>query len=167
MRKTGKALAGILLAVMICFGTAAGLADATMHREADDPAIEMTAEIGYQGVMTYGKAMPLRVRIRNNGVADLEGTLGINAYMNTRQYNRFETSISVPPGAEKEYVLPFSVLTRQETFTPEIVTGGRVAEAVNLHAVNAIDPDAVFVGVLSTRPNRLANLDYAQGNDMD
>ena len=167
LRKTGKALAGILLAVMICFGTAAGLADVTMHREADDPAIEMTAEIGYQGVMTYGKAIPLRVRIRNNGVADLEGTLGINAYMNTRQYNRFETSISVPPGAEKEYVLPFSVLTRQETFTPEIVTGGRVAEAVNLHAVNAVDPDTVFVGVLSTRPNRLANLDYAQGNDMD
>ena len=170
LRKKRRALAGILLALAVCFGAAAAPAETTMHREADDPAIEMTAEIGYQGRITYGKAMPLRVRIRNNGGTDLEGTLGINGYLDTRRYNRYETEISVPAGAEMEYVLPFSVMTRQEVFTPEITSGGKVAEAVNIRVDKGrvIDPgNLVMVGVLSTKPNRLAGLNVSRADSED
>ena len=167
LRKMWKALAGIALALMICFGTVSSLGEQTMHREVDDPSIEMTAEIGYQGIITYGRAIPLRVRIRNNGVSDLEGTLGISAYLNSRQYNRYEMDISVPSGAEKVYVLPFSVMTRQEVFTPEIVVDGKVAEAVNLRPDTVIDPGTILVGVLSTKPKKLANMTINRENDTD
>ena len=167
MRKMWKALAGIALALMICFGTAGSLGEQTMHREVDDPSIEMTAEIGYQGIITYGRAIPLRVRIRNNGVSDLEGTLGISAYLNSRQYNRYEMDISVPSGAEKVYVLPFSVMTRQEVFTPEIVVDGKVAEAVNIRPDTVIDPNTILVGVLSNKPKKLANMTINRENDTD
>lgn len=170
MRKMWKALAGMMLALIICFGAGTAPAETTMHREADDPSIEMTAEIGYRGEMTYGKAMPLRVRIRNNGASDLEGTLGINAYLDARRYNRFETNISVPSGAEKEYVLPFSVMSRQDIFTPEIVADGRVVEAVNLRIGNGlklINPGTMLVGVLSTKPKRLSGMNINAGNDTE
>ena len=75
-----------------------------------NPDIGLTAELGYGGTITYGKAMPVRVRIENFG-ADLEGKIGINAYASALAYNRYEMNISVPSGAEMEYVLPFSVLT--------------------------------------------------------
>ena len=103
MNRKRRALAGIVLALALCFGAGTAPAETTMHREADDPAVEMTAEIGYHGKITYGKAMPLRVRIRNNGGADLEGKLGINGYLDNRRYNRYETEILVPSGAEMEY----------------------------------------------------------------
>lgn len=157
----------ILLMILMCLGAVSASAETTMHREVDDPAIEMTAEIGYQGMITYGKAIPLRVRIRNNGVSDLEGTLGINAYLNNRQYNRYEMEISVPSGAEKEYVLPFSVMTRQEIFTPEIVVDGKVAEGVNIRPGTTIDPNTILVGVLSTKPKKLSNLTINRENDTD
>ena len=45
MRKIWMRAAAVLAAVMICFGITGSLA-ASMHTEADDPAIEMTAEMG-------------------------------------------------------------------------------------------------------------------------
>ncbi len=165
MRKIWKALAGIVLALAVCFGAGSASEKNTMHREVDDPAIEMTAEIGYQGRITYGKAMPLRVRIRNNGAADLEGRLGINAYLDTRRYSRYETEVSVPSGAEMEFVLPFSVMTLQEIFTPEITVDGKVVEAVNivLEKNRVIEPgNLALIGVLSTKPNKLSNMSISR-----
>ena len=68
--------AGILF-ILLCMVTAFGFAD-TMHKEVSNPDIGLTAELGYGGTITYGKAMPVRVRIENFG-ADLEGKIGINA----------------------------------------------------------------------------------------
>ena len=161
MRNVWKKLAAVLLALAICAGVPAALAD-TMHREVDSPDIEMTAELGYKGEITYGKAIPVRVRVRNWGGDDLEGVLGINAYVNSRDYNRYEIPVSVPSGAEKEYVLPISVETRQDVFTPEIVADGKVVEAVNLKPSGVINPSSMLVGVLSTRPQALANLNITE-----
>ena len=163
MRLFLKQLAAVLLSLAILAGMPAALAD-TMHREVDSPDIEMTAEIGYDGVITYGKAIPVRVRIRNWG-ADLEGVLGVNAYANTLEYNRYEVSVSIPSGAEKEYVLPVLVMTKQAMFTPELVVGGRVVEAVNVPAGSVYNPSAMLVGVLSTRPQALSNMTISQEND--
>lgn len=163
MNRIWKKLAAALAALMICAGIPAAPAE-TMHREVDSPEIEITAELGYDGVITYGKAIPVRVRIRNWG-ADLEGVLGVNAYAGVREYNRYEIPVSVPSGAEKEYVLPVSVMALQETFTPEIVVDGKVVEAVNIRAESVYNPSAMLVGVLSTRPQMLSNMTITQEND--
>ncbi len=162
MRNGWKKAAAVLAALVICMAAAGAAAD-TMHREADDPDIEMTAEIGWQGLMTYGKAMPLRVRIRNSGAADLEGKLGINGYLDSRQYNRYEMKISVPSGAEQVYVLPFSVMTQQKQFTPEITVDGKVAEAVNITLADnrVIKPSAMLAGLLSDHPQKMSGMNFS------
>ena len=153
----------IAVLMLLCLLSGTVLAD-TMHREVPNPDIEITAELGYDGAMTYGKVMPLRVRIVNHG-EDLEGVLGMNAYATALDYNRYETEISVPSGAEKVYVLPFSVLTKQNIFTPEILRDGQVVRAVNLTPDLVINPSSMLIGVLSTRPRMMANLDISRDND--
>lgn len=165
MRKIWMRAAAVLAAVMICFGITGGLA-ASMHTEADDPAIEMTAEMGYQGMIAFSKPMPLRVRIRNNGGTDLDGILAINGYQNTQQYNRYELKISVPSGTEQEFVLPFTVVSRQDVFTPEITVDGKVVEAVNLKPKKLLD-SSILVGVLSTKPTRMSTMSITPENDTD
>ena len=154
--------AGILF-ILLCMVTAFGFAD-TMHKEVSNPDIGLTAELGYGGTITYGKAMPVRVRIENFG-ADLEGKIGINAYASALAYNRYEMNISVPSGAEMEYVLPFSVLTRQGIFTLEVLRDDEVVRAVNLIPDTVINPSSMLIGVLSSRPRMLANMDITQEND--
>ena len=120
--------------------------------------------LGYDGRITYGKAVPVRVTVRNSG-EDLEGTVAVNAYVNEVKYDRFETEIFVPAGGERTVVLPVTAGTRQETFTAEILRNGETLLAVNASPEGIINPAAMMIGVLSTRPRNLANLDITQEND--
>ena len=78
-------------------------------------------------------------------------------------------NISVPSGAEQEFVLPFSVMYRQEIFTPEITVDGKVAEAVNItiQANQLINPSSMLVGVLSTKPRKLSAMNINAENDTE
>ena len=179
LRKGLKRFAATGLAIVAMWMTAGltGAGAASMHREKANPQIGMEAEIGYGGVMTYGKPMPIRVRIRNDG-ADLEGVLGVNAYINKRQYDRYEREVSLPAGSEKEFVLPVQADARQEQWTVELTRSGSSASAagtareedvlcaVTVKAAETVNPAAMMIGVLSTRPANLRCLDIGQENDV-
>ena len=65
-----------LLTVCMLLTSAAGMAE-SIHQEIENPAFDMEVTVGYDGMMTYGKTMPVWVRIRNFG-DDFEGTLAMN-----------------------------------------------------------------------------------------
>lgn len=160
MSKKGRIAVVLMLAVCLLVSVAA----ATMHTEVENPALEMTVRVGYDGLITYGKAFPVRITIRNNG-EDFEGRLGLNAYISAKVYDRFETPVSLPAGAEREYVLAPSVYAKQEIFTAEITKDGEVVCAVNAAPARVVNPSAMLIGVLSTRPQNLSNLNIDKDND--
>ena len=161
-RKFGRLLAfGLIMCLLAVCGTASA---ESMHTEIENPSLEAEVLLGYDGRITYGKAVPVRVTIRNNG-EDLEGILAVNGYVSGVEYDRFESEIFVPAGGERTAVLPVTVMSVQETFTAEIVQDGEVILAVNASPDSVINPSAMLIGVLSSRPRNLANLDITQEND--
>ena len=151
--------------IIVCLMAGAGIAFAgSLHTEVENSSLEAEILLGYDGKITYGKAMPVRVTIRNSG-SDLEGTLAVNAYVSRVKYDRFETEIFVPAGGERTVVLPVEAQTRQAVFTVEILRDGEVIFAANASPEGTINPSAMMIGVLSTRPRNLANLDISQEND--
>ena len=84
VKKTGIVVVLMLAVCLLVSGAAA-----TMHTEVENPALVMTVKVGFDGLITYGKAFPVRITIRNNG-EDFEGRVGLNAYISAKVYDRFE-----------------------------------------------------------------------------
>ena len=164
MRDWMKKTVFLLTAVCLLFVCAAGTAE-SMYQEIANDAFDMEVLIGYDGMMTYGKVMPVRVRIRNFG-DDLEGVLGVNAYISQKEYDRYETEIAVPAGSEREFELAVSVYARQEKFTAELVKDGEVLCASTASPKTLINPSAMLIGVLSTRARNMNNMTIDRDNDV-
>ena len=124
----------------------------------------MDVEVGFNGMMTYGKTMPVKVRVRNFG-DDFEGVLGINAYVSAKEYDRYEKEIYVPGGSQREFELDIAVYARQDTYTAELTRDGEVLCSVNGKPDYVANPAAMLIGVLSTRPQNLNNLNISREND--
>ena len=163
MRDWMKKTVFLLTAACMLLLCAAGTAE-SMHQEIVNDAFDMEVLIGYDGMMTYGKVMPVRVRIRNFG-DDLEGVLGVNAYISQKEYDRYETAVAVPAGSEREFELAVSVFARQEKFTAELVKDGEVLCAATASPKTLINPSAMLIGVLSTRARNLNNMTIDRDND--
>ena len=163
MRKwTGRLIAfGMILCLLALTGLAAAEG---LHNEVPNDTLEIEAEPGYDGRITYGKVIPVRVTVRNNG-ADLEGTVAVNTYASTLKYDRYEAEIFVPAGGERTVVLPVKIGVRQEILTVEVLQDGEVICAVNTTPEGIINPSAMMIGVLSTRPQNLSCLDISQEDD--
>lgn len=164
MRNGMRNLLILLAAVCVLFLCTSGLA-ASMHEEVGSETFDMDVKVGYGGIMTYGKTMPVRVRIRNFG-DDFEGVLGVNAYVSQKEYDRYEKEIFVPGGSEREFQLPVAVYARQNTFSAEIVKDGEVVCRTNGTPGMTVNPSALLIGVLSTRPQNLNNLNISRDNDV-
>ena len=153
----------LLLTACLLFICTGGAAD-SMHREIDNPSFDIEITVGYNGTMTYGKIMPVRVRIRNFG-EDFEGVLGMNAYANAREYDRYERAVAIPAGSEREFELWITVYARQNNFTAELVKDGEVICSSVGKPKTIVNPSAMLVGVFSSRPQNLKNLDINRDND--
>ena len=164
MLRIVKAAAALLLIICLLCAFSAGVAE-TMHREIRNPDLDLEVNVGYDGMMTYGKAMPVRVVIRNFG-GDFEGTLGVNAYVSDKQYDRYEMPVAVPASSTREFTLSVKVYARQDVFTAELVKDGEVVSAANGTPGQIINPSAMLIGVLSTRPQNLNNLTITRDNDV-
>ena len=158
-----KVLIVVAAALAVCL-LAGPAAAATMHNEVEHPALEMTVSVGYDGMITYGKAFPIRVTIRNNG-EDFDGSLGVNAYVSAKQYDRYEVPVSLPAGSEREYTIAPVIYIRQDVLTAEISKDGEVVCAVNAVPERLANPSAMLIGVLSTRPQNLNNMTIDREND--
>ena len=164
MRNRMRNALSLLLAACVLFLCAAGAAE-TMHEEIASDTLDMEISVGYDGAMTYGKSMPMRVRIRNFG-DDFEGVLGMNVYISTKEYDRYEKEVFLPAGSERIIELDVTVYARQNTFTAELVKDGETVCAVNAEAEKIINPAAMLIGVLSTRPQNLNYLNIDRENDV-
>ena len=165
MRNGLKNALVLLLALCMALALCAAAAAEPDEREVNDGALDMEVEVGFDGMMTYGKAMPVRVRIRNFG-DDFEGVLGMNAFISAKEYDRYEKEVFIPAGSEREYELAVSVYTRQNTFTAELVRDGKVVCTADGAPDTVINPAAMLIGVLSTRPQNLNNMSINRENDV-
>ena len=136
----------------------------SMHRQIDNPSLSLDVTVGYDGLMTYGKTMPVCVRIENSG-ADLSGTIAINAYNSIVDYNRYEVSLTLAQGAAKEIVIPILVSSQQKTFTVEVLRDDEVICAVNAVPEQLVNPSAMLIGVLSPDPKSLSYMDISMETD--
>ena len=122
-QKLGRLLAfGLIICLLAAYGPAFA---ESMHTEVENPSLEAEVLLGYDGRITYGKIIPVRVTVRNHG-EDLEGILAVNGYVNPVKYDRFESEIFVPAGGERTVVLPVTIKSKQDTFSAEILQGGEV-----------------------------------------
>ena len=163
MRNGMKKMLILLLAVCLLSVSAGSMAE-SLHQVVSNASFDLEVTVGYNGVMTYGKVMPVRVRVRNFG-DDFEGTLGVNAYVSGKEYDRYEKTIAVPAGSSREFELPLTVYARQDVFTAELVRDGEVICSGNGKPVTTVNPSAMMIGVLSTRPQNLKNLNIDREND--
>ena len=159
-----KAAAALLLAACLLCACGAGMAE-SMHREIPNPELDLTVSVGYDGMMTYGKTMPVTAVVRNFG-GDFEGTLGVNVYVDQKEYDRYEMPVSVPASSTREFTLAVKVYARQDVFTAELVKDGEVVSAANARPGTVINPSTMLIGVLSGRPQNLNYLNISRDNDV-
>ena len=164
MLRSLKAAAALLLVTCLLCTAGAGLAE-SMHREIPNAEYDLEVSVGYDGMMTYGKTMPVTAYVRNFG-GDFEGTLGVNVYVSEKEYDRYEMPVSVPAGSTREFILPVRVYARQEVFTAELARDGEVISAANGRPALIVNPSAMLIGVLSTRPQNLNYLNITRDNDV-
>ena len=164
MRNGMRNILILLLAACTLFLCVPGLAE-SMHEPVENDAFDMDVKIGYDGIMTYGKTIPVKVKVRNFG-EDFEGILGINAYISKKEYDRYEKEVFVPGGSEREFQLPMAVYVRQDAFTAELVKDGEVVCRASGKPSMVANPSALLIGVLSTRPKNLNNLNISRENDV-
>ncbi len=120
-----------------------------------NPDISLEAELGYSGAITYMRDIPLTVTIENKG-PDVEGSICLNLYRNTRYYDRYEYSLSLASGAKKQIVMPINLKMRQDNYVVEFTSGGTVLASVVKAPARMIKPEAVLIGVLSADPQSLS-----------
>lgn len=151
----------LLACLLLCpaWGLAEGMHDAVPN---DQLSVQVT--VGYDGVMTYGKTMPLTVRIENKG-GDLDGRVCVNIYATRKQYDRYEAPLPLAAGAVKEVRLPVRVGVRQDTYTVEIWQGDEKICAVNATPERTVNPGAMLAGVLAEQPGNLSYLDIDATDD--
>ena len=74
--------------------------------------ILVSADIGYDGLVTYLSTMPLRVTLENGG-GDAELVVAVNVNRTELEYDRYEYPITLAGGAKMQLVLPLRINYKQ------------------------------------------------------
>ena len=126
--------------------------------------ITVSAEMGYENSVSYLAAMPLRVRIRNNG-GDAELTVAVNLTRSQLEYDRCEYPVFLAGGAEKTLTLPVRITFKQPSYTVEVLRDGEEAAFAEITPQKVLSPDTLLVGLLSDSPQSLRYLNINASND--
>ena len=113
MMKQMKRLAAVAacLCVLVC------LSGATAQ------SVALSAEMGYNGVVTYLRTLPIRIHLTNQG-ADAAGTLSVDVDRDETNYDRYTLPLTLAAGAEMDAVIPVSLSTKQSGYTIRWVVNG-------------------------------------------
>ena len=114
-RKINRLLAALCCAVLLCLPVA-GLAQ-------EDVTMDVT--MGYNGVATYVRKLPVTVTLENHG-PDLQGTLSLNVNRSGAEYDRYQMPVSVASGASVQVTLPVVLTQKQKTYTLRLLEGDRL-----------------------------------------
>lgn len=128
------------------------------------PAVSVSAEIGYDGMVTYLYAMPLRVTLKNTG-SDADLTVAVNVDRSEREYDRYAYPITLAGGAEMSLTLPLTLNYKQAEFSVEVLSGEETVARCAVRAQKIIAPNTLLVGVLSQNPQALSYMNINAAND--
>ena len=81
---------------------------------------DISLSVGYDGLITYGKALPVTIRLENHG-EDFSGVAAIDIAVSRTEYNRYEQEFFLAAGAVKEFCFPVRIDSRQTRFTAELL----------------------------------------------
>ncbi len=137
---------------------------ATSQTDVQYPGLEMKASIGYDGVITYLRKLPLQVSLVNNG-PDLSGLLVMNVNRDERQYDRYEYPVTVASGAQVRVTLPVELTMKQRQYQLELYIDGEVVAAETITPSRLLDPSTLLVAALSAQPQALAHLNITTSKD--
>ena len=140
------------------------LSAAVAEDAAGESVIFRDLSIGYEGLITYSRPMPLRLTVENNG-PDRSGVLAVNVYVSRDQYDRYELPMNLASGARRQAVLPIRSYFKQASYTVEWVEGGRQVCASSVSPARVVDPSCLLVGVLTEDPISLYYMNITKDND--
>lgn len=125
---------------------------------------DISLSVGYDGLITYGKAMPVTIRLENHG-EDFSGVAAINISVSRTEYNRYEQEFFLAAGAVKEFCFPVRITSKQSSFTAELLRDGRKIASRTVDAARVISPSAGLIGVLSDDAQSLSYMNIDRDSD--
>lgn len=128
-----------------------------------DGNVTLDATIGYDGVVTYVRRVPVTATIANHG-ADVSGMLSVevNRY---GSYDVYEMPVSVAAGAEIEVTLPVVLTQKQKTYTVRFTQGETVLAERTIQPEKALNPANLIIGTLGGDAQSMAWISIAKGSD--
>ena len=126
--------------------------------------VTLETELGYEGAVTYLNAMPLRVRLRNDGDA-AELTVAVNLTRTPQEYDRYEYPVTLAGGAEMALTLPLNITYKQPAYTVEVLEDGAVIASKEIKPQKTLAPDTLLVGLLTDAPQGMRYLNINASND--
>lgn len=148
-------LAAALCCMAVCLTPLCGLADAD---------ITMQATMGYGGVVTYVRKLPVTVTLANNG-PDLEGVLTLDVNRSATEYDRYQLPVSVAAGASVQVTMPVVLTQKQKTYTLRLMQGTQALIEQDIQPEAVLNPYTLMVGTLSQDASSLQYLAITQSND--
>lgn len=153
-RKINRLLAALCCAVLLCLPVA-GLAQ-------EDVTMDVT--MGYNGVATYVRKLPVTVTLENHG-PDLQGTLSLDVNRSGAEYDRYQMPVSVASGASVQVTLPVVLTQKQKTYTLRLLEGDRLVCETAFKPETVLNPYNLVVGTLSRNAQDLQYMSISQGAD--
>ena len=157
-----RALAAALILCMAVLGAAAETTLKPDHKEAG--VAILSPSIGYNGLFTYSRPMPLRAVIDNRGDARV-GTLAVNVFVNQEQFDRYEMQLTLEPKAQRQVTIPVRIGFRQSEFTIEWVEEGQTVASAAAVGAKPVNPSSFLVGTLTDDPSGLHYLNISKDSD--
>ena len=145
------------LFLALCLALCLGAAQAA-------PAVTVKAEIGYDGVITYLRSMPLHVTLKNDG-SDAELVVAVNVERSEIEFDRYEYPLILAGGAEMQLSLPLTLNYKQAKFTVEVLQEGQEIARASVEPKKLVSPATLLVGVLSQNPQSLSYMNISAVND--
>lgn len=130
-----------------------------------DGAVSMEATIGYDGVATYVRKLPLTVTITNPG-PDLQGTLAVDLVRSDTAYDRYEMPVTAASGATIQVSMPLVLTRKQKSYTVQLLQGDTVTAEASFAPRNMLNPFGLIVGAITPNPADLQSMAITQGNDV-
>lgn len=112
------------------------------------PDLHIAVEMGYGGVISFARTMPVTVRIQNNG-PDFSGSIAMDVQQDAGNYNRYEMELEIDSGAEMECTFSVYIPMEQRGFALELWQDGEMIRNETVIVPEVISADALLVGVLS------------------
>lgn len=122
-------------------------------------------DMGYEGLVMMSHWTPSFVTVTNNG-SDFDGILGVNVYLTTSEYDRYEMPLTLASGATKHLQLPIKPQTRQDMYAFELTEGGAIIAEERVAPTRLAAPETMTIGVLSDTPEELSYLNQ-RANGLD